>query len=86
MMSEPVFKDSRKAAYLNAEGAEKPLRSPVSREVLDRARTYRLQRLRDQCAAADCTALLLTIPAISGMPSIAQICRSGARTIRFATL
>ena len=62
MMSEPVFKDSRKAAYLNAEGAEKPLRSPVSREVLDRARTYRLQRLRDQCAAADCTALLLYDP------------------------
>ena len=59
MKRDPVFKDGRKATYLNPEGAEKPLKSPVPPEVLDRARCYRLQRLRDRCAAADCAALLL---------------------------
>ena len=59
MRRAPVFKDSRKAAYLNPEGADTPLKSPVPREVLNRARSYRLQRLRDGCAAADCAALLL---------------------------
>ena len=62
MKSDLVFKDSRKATHLNAEGADKPLKSPVPREVLDRARSYRLQRLRDRCAAADCAALLLYDP------------------------
>ena len=62
MNGEPAFKDGRKAAYLNAEGADRPLKSPVPRDVLDRARAYRLQRLRDRCAAADCAALLLFDP------------------------
>ena len=62
MKSDLVFKDSRKATHLNAEGADKPLKSPVPREVLDRARSYRLQQLRDRCAAADCAALLLYDP------------------------
>ena len=62
MKSDPVFKDSRKAIHPNAEGADKLLKSPVLREVLDRARSYRLQRLRDRCAAADCAALLLYDP------------------------
>ena len=62
MNSHPVFKDSRKATYLNAAGADRPLKSPVPRDVLDRARSYRLERLRAQCAAADCAALLLYDP------------------------
>ena len=59
MTSDPVFKDGRKAAYFNPDGADRPLKSPVPREVLDRARAWRLQRLRDRCAGADCAALLL---------------------------
>ena len=62
MKNDVVVKDDRKASYLNGEGADKPLKSPVPREVLDRARAYRLQRLRDRCAAADCAALLLYDP------------------------
>lgn len=56
------FKDARKLTYLNAEGADKPLKSPVRADVLDRARRYRLQRLRDQLTEADCSALLLYDP------------------------
>lgn len=62
MTVQAAFKDDRKLTYLNAEGADKPLKSPVSDEVLNRARTYRLQRLRDQLAASDCAALLLYDP------------------------
>ncbi len=62
MIGDAVFKDSRKAAYLNDEGADRPLESPVSPEVLERARAYRLQRLRDRCVAEDCAALLLYDP------------------------
>ena len=58
MPLDPIFKDDRKLAYLNAEGADKPLISPVPDAVLERARAYRLQRLRDQMARADVAALL----------------------------
>jgi Xaa-Pro dipeptidase len=54
-----VFKDERKATYLNAEGAHRPLVSPIQDAVLDSARRYRLQRLRDQMARHDVAALLL---------------------------
>ena len=57
-----AFKDARKQTYINAEGADRPLISPISDEVLNRARHYRLQRLRDQMAMADCAALLLYDP------------------------
>lgn len=57
-----VFKDDRKITYLNAEGADKPLISPVKSDVIDRARAYRLQRLRDQMTKEDCAALLLYDP------------------------
>ena len=62
MPLDPIFKDDRKLAYLNAEGADKPLISPVPDAVLERARAYRLQRLRDQMARADVAALLLYDP------------------------
>jgi Xaa-Pro dipeptidase len=56
------FKDDRKAAYLNAEGADRPLRSPVTDEVIANARSYRLSRFRDQMARADVAGLLLYDP------------------------
>ena len=57
-----LFKDDRKLTYLNAGGGGKPLISPVSDAVLNAARRYRLQRLRDQLALSDCAALLLYDP------------------------
>ncbi|MCG7519884.1 Xaa-Pro peptidase family protein [Ruegeria sp. Ofav3-42] len=62
MNAESAFKDDRKLTYLNAEGADKPLKSPVPDSVLNRARVYRLQRLRQQMEIADCSALLLYDP------------------------
>ncbi|MGJ8558349.1 MAG: M24 family metallopeptidase [Sulfitobacter geojensis] len=61
-MIESVFKDDRKATYLNAEGADKPLISPVPEAVSIRARAYRLDRMRDQMRRADVAALLLYDP------------------------
>jgi len=57
-----VFKDERKRTFLNAEGADKPLKSPLSQDVPDRARAYRLQRLRDEMARQDVAGLLLYDP------------------------
>lgn len=57
-----VFKDDRKRTFLNAEGADKPLRSPLGQDVLDRARAYRLQRLRDEMQRQDLAGLLLYDP------------------------
>lgn len=62
MKGPAAFKDDRKLVYLNADGADKPLKSPVPDDVLDRARAYRLQRMRDQLEASDCAALLLYDP------------------------
>ncbi|MBT3143337.1 Xaa-Pro peptidase family protein [Ruegeria litorea] len=61
-MSSTPFKDDRKRAYLNADGADKPLISPVPGDVLDRARAYRLSRLRREMAKHDVAALLLYDP------------------------
>ena len=57
-----MFKDDRKLTYLNAEGSDKPLKSPVSDDVVERARSYRLGRLRAQRDQSDCAALLLYDP------------------------
>ena len=57
-----VFKDSRKLEYLNAEGADRPLRSPIPAETVAAARAYRKQRLVDQVAAHGCAAILLFDP------------------------
>jgi Xaa-Pro aminopeptidase len=61
-MDHAAFKDARKLTYLNADGADKPLISPVSDDVLNRARAYRLGRLRAQLARSDCAGLLLYDP------------------------
>ncbi len=57
-----VFKDERKRAYLNPEGADRPLKSPIAPRVLDTVRQYRLSRLRAQMTEQDCAALLLYDP------------------------
>ncbi len=57
-----VFKDERKQAYLNPEGADRPLISPLPATTLDRARRYRLERLRAKMREWDCGALLLYDP------------------------
>lgn len=57
-----VFKDTRKRAYLNAEGADKPLRSPVPIETLKRARAFRKARVVAQLKKHDCAAIILYDP------------------------
>jgi Xaa-Pro aminopeptidase len=57
-----AFKDLRKRAYLNPEGADRPLKSPVPPEVLRKARAYRKRRLVDQLALHDCAAIVLYDP------------------------
>ena len=57
-----IFKDLRKKEYLNAEGAEKPLKSPVSPATLQKARSYRKRRLVEQLHKHDCGAILLYDP------------------------
>jgi Xaa-Pro aminopeptidase len=56
------FGDPRKRAYLNADGADHPLRSPVAPATLDSARRYRLSRLRLELQRHDCAAALLYDP------------------------
>lgn len=56
------FKDERKLTYLNAEGADKPLRSPVPDSVVKAARRYRLSRIRKLLRDNDCAAALLYDP------------------------
>jgi len=57
-----VFSDPRKREYLNPEGADKPLKSPLPQSTLDAARAYRIGRLRAQMDANDCAGLLLYDP------------------------
>ncbi|MEH6360922.1 MAG: M24 family metallopeptidase, partial [Amylibacter sp.] len=57
-----IFKDDRKLTYLNSNGADKPLISPVSATVLDDARSYRLGRFRELIAQHDVAGLLLYDP------------------------
>lgn len=57
-----VFKDPRKAAYLNPEGRDKPMKSPIPLATLKRARAFRQQRLRAELARHDCAAILLYDP------------------------
>lgn len=60
--SKAMFKDHRKLTYLNSEGADKPLKSPVPRDVLVRARGHRLSRIRAALNQHDCAAALLYDP------------------------
>jgi len=43
--------DASKLTYLNQDGADKPLKSPVPHATLLQAREYRLSRIREQLLA-----------------------------------
>ena len=60
-MTETFF-DSRKRSYLNQDGADRPLKSPVPHATVVKARQYRLSRIRQQLVQADCAAILLYDP------------------------
>ena len=45
-ISDPL--SAEKPQYLNAEGAGRPLKNPISNDTLVRARGYRQQRIREQ--------------------------------------
>jgi Xaa-Pro aminopeptidase len=63
MLDRPsLFKDPRKAAYLNPEGRDRPLRSPLPPETLARARAWRNARLRAKLAEHDVAGILLYDP------------------------
>ncbi len=62
MTDSAPFKDDRKLAYLNAEGANRPLKSPLPQTVLDRVRAYRLSRLREVMDQHEVAGLLLYDP------------------------
>jgi Xaa-Pro aminopeptidase len=57
-----IFKDARKKAYLNVEGSNRPLKSPISLQTLNKARGYRKRRLVEKLAEHDCAAILLYDP------------------------
>jgi len=56
------FKDARKKEYLNAEGADKPLKSNIPLATLKAARAYRKQRIVEKLLEHDCAAILLYDP------------------------
>ena len=60
--STDIFKDTRKAAFLNREGSDKPLKSPIPHAVLMRARANRKRRMVEQCVRHDCMGILLYDP------------------------
>ncbi len=57
--SSKIFRDERKRAFLNAEGADRPLASPLPHATLVGARRHRLARLRSELVKHDCAAILL---------------------------
>ena len=54
--------DHQILTFLNPEGAHRPLHSPVGADVLERARHYRLARLRERLVVQDCVGALLYDP------------------------
>lgn len=57
-----AFKDERKRAYLNEAGIDKPLISTIPNTVLDKARIYRIARVREAMRKHDCDAMLMYDP------------------------
>ena len=57
-----VFSDERKKEYPNFDGADIPLKNPISSETVSKVRSYRHERLRQQVIAHDCAAILLYDP------------------------
>jgi Xaa-Pro aminopeptidase len=58
----PDYSDDQKRSFLNLDGLGRPLKSAISQATIDRARAYRLGRLRAQVTAHDCAAILLYSP------------------------
>ena len=57
-----IFKDARKKEYLNAEGADKPLLSPIPLATHKKARAWRKARLVEKLHEHDCAAILMYDP------------------------
>lgn len=57
-----VFSDDRKREYPNFEAADKPLKDPISSDIIERVRRYRHKRLHDKVIEHDCGAILLYDP------------------------
>lgn len=57
-----IFKDPRKREYLNIDGADRPLISPVDPIVQKRARAWRKRRLVETVNRHDCSGILLYDP------------------------
>jgi Xaa-Pro aminopeptidase len=57
-----IFKDARKREYLNQEGIDKPLKSPIPHVTLQKARKWRKASLVKQLQKHDCAAILLYDP------------------------
>jgi Xaa-Pro aminopeptidase len=57
-----IFKDVRKKEYLNAEGADKPLKSSIPLTTVKKARAYRKRRIAEKLREHDCAAILLYDP------------------------
>jgi len=57
-----VFSDERKKEYPNFEGADVPLKNPVSAGTVSKVRAYRHERLRQKVVEHDCAAILLYDP------------------------
>ena len=58
----PELSEGLKRSFLNIDGFGRPLKSPIPQATLDRARAYRLARMREQVIAHDCAAFLMFSP------------------------
>jgi Xaa-Pro aminopeptidase len=58
----PELSQGLKRAFLNLEARDRPPTSPIPQTTLDRARAYRLRRMREQVVARDCAAILMYSP------------------------
>ncbi|MGH6638392.1 MAG: M24 family metallopeptidase [Polaromonas sp.] len=57
-----IFQDERKRQFFNPAGKDVPLRSPISSDVVRRARAWRKSRLVKKVNEAECAAILLYDP------------------------
>lgn len=58
----PELSEGLKRSFLNIDALGRPLKSPIPQSTLDRARAWRLRRLRDEVVAHDCAAILMYSP------------------------
>jgi Xaa-Pro aminopeptidase len=57
-----ILRDWRQGAFLNHDGADKPLKSPIPHATLVAARGHRKRRMVEQVQASDCAGILLYDP------------------------